>query len=407
MVPKADDGGRADEVIDISDLNAIISVDPSARLCVAESGVTFVDLVAATLRHGLVPIIVPELKTITIGGAVSGCSLESMSWKYGGFHDTCVEFEVVTARGDVVVARPDNEHSLLFQMMQGSFGTLGLLCKLTFRLVPAKPFVKIVYERHCQLPDYLGAISGHCESEDLDFMDGFVHSMGALVLATGRFVDEAPYTSRYDWTKVYYRSTRTRDEDYLRVPDYYFRYDHGVTGVHPKSFTGRLLLGKLFGSTELLRAADRFHGLLTGGRVPFTLDVFIPYSKVSRFLEWYAGAFNHFPLWCVPYRPRHRYEWLSKRFYEAAPDPLFLDFAIYDFRPGDQRHYHRLMEEKLFELGGLKTLISSNYYTEEEFWTIWNRPNYARVKAVTDPDNIFRDLYVKTHHPDSIPPPMR
>ena len=31
----------------------------------------------ATLRRGLVPIIVPELKTITLGGAVSGCSIES------------------------------------------------------------------------------------------------------------------------------------------------------------------------------------------------------------------------------------------------------------------------------------------------------------------------------------------
>ena len=68
---------------------------------------TFVDLVAATLRHGLVPIVVPELKTITIGGAVAGCSIESMSFRYGGFHDTCLEYEVITAtrRGADVHAR--------------------------------------------------------------------------------------------------------------------------------------------------------------------------------------------------------------------------------------------------------------------------------------------------------------
>ena len=36
-------------------------IDPVRRICVAESGVTFVDLVAATLAHGLVPILEPEV----------------------------------------------------------------------------------------------------------------------------------------------------------------------------------------------------------------------------------------------------------------------------------------------------------------------------------------------------------
>ena len=43
----------------------------------------------------------------------------------------------------------------------------------------------------------------------------------------------------------------------------------------------------------------------------------------------------------------------------------------------------------------IKTLISHNYYPEDEFWTIWNKPNYDAVKAITDPDNVFRDLYTK------------
>src|SRR6185436_19303133 len=127
----------------VSDLDEILEIDAEQLTCTAESGVTFTDLVQATLRFGLVPIIVPELKTITIGGAVAGCSLESMSFKHGVFHDTCLEYEVVTARGDVLVARPDNENSLLFQMLQGTFGTLGILTRLSFRLVPSKPFVKV------------------------------------------------------------------------------------------------------------------------------------------------------------------------------------------------------------------------------------------------------------------------
>ena len=106
QVPKGGDLRRRDDKIDISDLTAILSVDPERRICVAESGVMFCDLVEATLRHGLVPIVVPELETITIGGAVSGCSIESMSYRYGGFHDTCLEYEVITATGEVLTCRP-------------------------------------------------------------------------------------------------------------------------------------------------------------------------------------------------------------------------------------------------------------------------------------------------------------
>src|ERR1041384_8692956 len=78
QVPKRNDLRRRDDKIDVGDLTEILEIDPVRRICVAESGVTFVDLVAATLPHGLVPIVVPELKTITIGGGGGGCSAGGM-----------------------------------------------------------------------------------------------------------------------------------------------------------------------------------------------------------------------------------------------------------------------------------------------------------------------------------------
>src|SRR5215471_20834626 len=123
QVPNARDARYGDESVDISDLDAIIAVDPVTRTCVAEPGVTFVDLVAATLRHGLVPAIVPELKTITIGGAVAGCSIESMSWRHGGFHDSCLEYELVSGAGEVLAVSPKDEPQL-FHRIHGSYGTL-------------------------------------------------------------------------------------------------------------------------------------------------------------------------------------------------------------------------------------------------------------------------------------------
>jgi FAD/FMN-containing dehydrogenase len=393
QVPKPHDLRRYDDKIDIGDLDAILEIDEVRRICVAEPGVTFVDLVAATLPLGLVPIVVPELKTITIGGAVSGCSLESMSFRHGGFHDTCLEYEVITGKGDVMTCTPD---SLVFQMLHGSFGTLGILSKLTFSLAPAKPFVRLVHERHASLEAYQAAIARHAERGDLDFMDGIIHSPTSYVLCAGYFVDRAPYTSRYDWMRVYYKSTATRAEDYMTTRDYLFRYDRGVTNVRPSSFLGRLLFGKWISSTQMLRLGERLHWLLRTRKPTVTLDVFVPFSKVPAFLAWYERELDFFPLWCVPYKRVRDYEWLDPKFYAQMTDGMFLDLAIYGMKQRGHRNVHRMIELKLQELGGIKTLIAHNYYGKDEFWSIWNADNYAAVKAITDPSNVFRDLYTKT-----------
>lgn len=397
QVPKVRDKKHTDETINLRDFDQIIEIDPDRRICIAEPGVPFCRIVDQTLPLGLVPIVVPELKTITIGGAVAGCSIESMSYVYGGFHDTCLEYEIITARGDILTCTPGNEHALVFQMMHGSFGTVGILSRLVFRLIPAKPFVHLRHETHRSIDSYMASIWSHFERRDVDFMDGIIHSPTHLVLCVGDFTDSAPYTNRYDWLKVYYRSTAERTEDYLRTPHYFFRYDQGVTNVHPKSFIGRLLLGKFLGSSQILRLAQKLRWfLLSDDRPDVTVDTFIPFSRLKAFLEWYARDFGHFPLWVVPYARVHDYEWLTDRFWSKIEDRLMIDIAIYGMKQRGETNYYRLMEEKLQELGGIKTLISYNYYPEAEFWTIFNRENYDAVKAVTDPDNIFRNLYEKT-----------
>jgi FAD/FMN-containing dehydrogenase len=397
QVPKASDRRRRDKKVNLADLNEILEIDVGRRVAVAESGVTFVELVAATLKHGLVPIVVPELKTITLGGAVAGCSVESTSFINGGFHDTCLEYEVITSDGEALRCRPDNEHSLVFHMQHGGFGTLGILSKLTFRLMPAKPIVHVSYEKYRTLSEFLAAIWRRFQARDVDFMDGIIHSPELYVLSLGRFVDSAPYTTRYDWVRVYYQSTRTRDEDYLETDHYFFRYDRGVTNVRPKSLLGRILFGRLLSSTEWLWLASKLPFLLRSKRPTMTLDTFIPFSKTSEFMAWYRQKLGHFPIWCVPYRRTRDYPWLADAFWSALGDEqLFLDLAVYGMRQHGPVNQHRLVEQKLAEIGGVKTLIAHNYYEEAEFWSIWNRENYDLVKALTDPKRLFRDLYTHT-----------
>ena len=294
QVPKRNDARHTDDKIGmLSALDAILEIDPGRHDVHRRSPAsTFTDLVRRRrLPAGFVPVVVPELETITIGGAVSGCSLESTSFKYGGFHDTCLEYEVITARGDVLRCTPDNAHRLVFQMMHGSFGTLGILSKLKFRLLPAKPFVRVAYETYPTLEEYSTAIAGRFDRRDVDFMDGIIHTADKYVLSLGEFVDAAPYTHKYDWVKVYYETTARRKEDYFKTPDYFFRYDRGVTNVHPKSAVGRLLFGKFMDSARLLRIAEKFHRFLPAEKPKVTLDVFVPvFSKLTEFMTLVHAA---------------------------------------------------------------------------------------------------------------------
>jgi FAD/FMN-containing dehydrogenase len=396
QVPKRGDRRRGDAKIDLVDLDAILEIDAARRTCTAEPGVTFADLVRATLRFNLVPLVVPELKTITIGGAVSGCSLESMSFQYGGFHDSCLEYEVVTASGEVLRCTPDNEHALVFQMIHGSFGTLGILTELTFRLVPAKPFVHVSYETHETLAAYKAAIWRRYQDRDVDFMDGIIHGPSKYVLSLGRFVERAPYTNAYDWMKIYWQSTAARHEDYLTTPDYFFRYDRGVTNVHPKSAIGRFLFGRFLSSSQLLRLASMLPFVLPKERPEVTVDLFVPFSRIDDYLRWHDDALGFYPLWSVPYRRVRDYEWIAPSAFGGLDDELFVDLAIYGMKQPDGRNIYKEIEEELLRIHAIKTLISYNYYDEETFWRIFDRDNYAAVKRITDPDNAFRDVYTKT-----------
>ena len=81
--------------LDVGGLSGVIEIDPhpdptAGRPPIAEvQGMcTYEDLVDATLPHGLIPLVVPQLRTITLGGAVTGLGIESTSFRSGLPHES-------------------------------------------------------------------------------------------------------------------------------------------------------------------------------------------------------------------------------------------------------------------------------------------------------------------------------
>lgn len=401
-VPDPKNPKHKDKKINLKTLVDIIEINPEKQYAIAESGVTFARLVKETLKYDLVPYCVSELKGITIGGAVSGSSVESMSYKYGGFHDSCLEYEIITATGEILHVSP-KEQPEIFDMIHGSFGTLGIISQIKFKLHPAKKYVKLDYLHLNTFQEFQAAIHIHYKTRDLDFMDGIIHSPEHFVLITGKFVDYAPYTHNYTWN-IYWRATATRHHDYMDTWDYFFRYDtechwvtrnYGLDNMLLRTLAGPFVLG----STNILNLAKKIGPIIEKNKEPdVVVDLFLPDSRWKAFFEWYLKEINYWPIWIVPYHIEKMYGWVNPAFLNGISDKLFIDFAVYGLKQPQGRNIYKELEDALYEHQGLKTLISYNYYTEDRFWEIYNKKKYTWVKNKVDPKNLFRNLYEKTHY---------
>ena len=70
------------------EFNHVLAVDAVERWIEAEGMTTYEDLVAATLPQRTMPPVVPQLKSITLGGAAAGVGIEASSFKYGLVHES-------------------------------------------------------------------------------------------------------------------------------------------------------------------------------------------------------------------------------------------------------------------------------------------------------------------------------
>ncbi len=119
---------------------------------------TYEHLVDATLAHGLMPFVVPQLKTITIGGALTGLGIESSSWRAGLPHESALSIDVLTGAGEIVRATPDGPDAELFTTFPNSYGTLGYAAAATIELVPVHPYVRLRHVRFEDLDELSSAI---------------------------------------------------------------------------------------------------------------------------------------------------------------------------------------------------------------------------------------------------------
>ena len=210
--------------LDVSGLTGVIEVDPQARTAEVQGMCTYEDLVDATLPHGLIPLVVPQLRTITLGGAVTGLGIESTSFRSGLPHESVLEMDVFTGAGEVVTTRPGDD---LFDAFPNSYGSLGYATRLRISLEDAQPYVALRHvrvERHL-LPRVIADIvsTGRLDGEQVDGLDGVAFAPGEVYLTLARFTDEPGPVSDYTGQDIFFRSVQQRVTDRLTIHDYLWR----------------------------------------------------------------------------------------------------------------------------------------------------------------------------------------
>jgi FAD/FMN-containing dehydrogenase len=396
--------------LDARAFDHVLAVDRDAGFVDAEGLVTFEALVAATLPHGVMPAVVPELKTITLGGAAAGVGIEASAFRYGLVHETLLEMDVLTGTGEIVTCRRDNAHADLFYGFPNSYGTLGYALRLRARTVPVQRYVHINRRRYTGAADYFDALASACAG-DADFVDGVAFGPGQLYLNEGRFANDAPYASDYTYERIFYRSVRERDEDWLTTHDFIWRWDTDWFWCSKNVGAQNPLLRRLFGRARLgsrtyqkiMRWNTRWN--LTGrfdraryGHVESVIqDVDVPIEAAADFLTFFQREVRLAPVWICPLRASPDADRYA--LYPTVPGALYVNFGFWDVvrtravhAPG---YFNRLVEAKVAELQGIKSLYSDSYYTRAAFDATYGGETYRALKRRYDPDGAFPELYDK------------
>lgn len=398
--------------LDMRAFKHVLSIDADAGIAEVEGLITYADFVEASLHYGVLPAVVPELKTITVGGALTGIGIESSSFRYGLVHETISEFDVLLATGEIVTCRADNEHRDLFFAFANSYGTLGYALRIVLKVIPAGKYVELKHQHFNQPEAYFAKLEKLCaenhEAGAWDYIEGVAFNRRDMVISSGRFVDSAPYLHNYKKQHIYYLSIQNRQQDFLTAEDYIWRWDTDwfwcskTFGVqHPvlrllipkrylNSKTYRKIMHKANHNKLIKWCVDRF----SKPSESVIQDVAIPIENAFKFFKFFIETIPLRPIWMCPTQ-----SYGNERFalFDVKPGKLYVNFGFWGVIPSDKEagYYNRLIEKAVQELGGVKSLYSSVYYSKEEFWSVYNGDMYHKLKEQYDPQHKFHNLYSK------------
>lgn len=396
--------------IRLDGFDRVLGVDVAGRRLDVEGLATYETIVDATLPRGLLPTVTPELKHITLGGATVGIGIESTCFRHGFVHDGLRRAEVLLPRGDVVLCDPKGPHADLFAALPNSYGTLGYILRAEIDLIPAKPYVHLRSQRFDTVAGFLEAMRAATENAAVDFIEGLIFSPDEQYLMCASFADETPPLDDILREDIFYRLVRKKTDIYLSTRDYLFRYDpewfwnipDGALFRWFRRYSPRRMRNSGF-YTRYAATKTAICNRLPGYQAttePLIQDWQVPWERGGQLADFALGTVDleGRPWAAVPIRTP-----VSPTLYPIQSDTLYFNLGCYtQVRRQPERgdfYATRLLDDKCFELGGIKMLYSSTFLPRDRFDAVYKGVEYARLKEKYDPELRAGTLFDKvTHH---------
>ncbi len=411
--------------LDVKSFDGVIAIDADARTADVMGMTTYEHLVDATLKYDLMPLVVPQLKTITLGGAVTGLGIESSSFREGLPHESVLEMDVLTGDGRIltVTNSPDDPNYDLYVSFPNSYGSLGYALRLKIQLAPVRRFVALRHVRFDTAQDMADAIAtiattNEYEGEHVDFLDGTVFSSDEQYLTLGAFADadaiSSPGPSDYTGMNIYYKSIKEKTTDLLLTRDYIWRWDTDWFWCS-RAFGAQNSAIRRWWPKDKLRsdvywkiiAFEHRTGLFAKiadvtGKPPkeeIVQDVEVPVDRLAEFLEFFHREIGIEPVWVCPLRSRDgKTQW---PLYAMDTSVTYVNVGFWSTvalpkgSDPDAGILNKLIEDEVTRLNGHKSLYSSAYYDKDEFDRLYGGEHYIQIKKRYDSDGRLLGLYDK------------
>lgn len=396
--------------IDISNLGDVLEVNTEHLYALVEPSVSMDKLAKFTLEYGLIPPVVMEFPGITAGGAVNGATLEASSYKYGQFNDNCLEYEIILGNGDVIKAS-EKENKDLFYGISGSYGSLGLLTLIKVKLIQIKPYVRTIFSYLSGYEKTIHELKNLTTAKEVDFVDSIIFSPIDSVVMEGYFhelKDEHLETFSKGSDEWFYERAKKvvhdkqKYEEIIPIYDFLFRYNRGAYWMGdyifpllhiPDDRITKTVLNPVMNTRKLY---DGLHASNISQDF-FIQDFYCPLENALKFLEKSEKKLEIFPIWLCPMKPAVEDQKLSPSFIETD---LIIDIGIWgqsDKYLLDKIGLNRYFEIFAKELNSRKMLYAHAYYTEKEFWSIYEKKWYEHLRKKYFADKVFPDIWQKTH----------
>jgi glycolate oxidase FAD binding subunit len=138
-----------DLIVSTSRMNRLIDHAVGDLTVTAEAGMTLAELQAILAKEGQFLAIDPSYATTaTLGGIVATADTGALRQRYGGIRDMLIGLSFVRADGQIAKAGGRVVKNVagydLMKLFTGSYGTLGVISQVTFRIYPLPPAARTV-----------------------------------------------------------------------------------------------------------------------------------------------------------------------------------------------------------------------------------------------------------------------